>query len=324
MICHFNFIDEYQNLSFLVVSYNQPNFIAFAAWSPNAITFVNNSTIGSNPYGIFVNSINTIYVADQQNNRILVWLNDSINPITISPSTWLTPCALFVTTTGDIYVDNGFSNGQVDKWIMDTNSSVLAMYVGSACYGLFVDINNNLYCSMSNLHQVVTTSLNSVSNVLKIVAGTGCFGSTSNTLNTPRGIFVNTNFDLYVADCNNSRIQLFQSGQVNGITVAGTGSLNITITLSCPTGIVLDADNYLFIVDSGNHRIIGSGPNGFRCLVGCYGSGSASNQLYYPQSMAFDSFGNIFVTDSSNSRIQKFILLNTTFGKCVIVLCSDK
>jgi hypothetical protein len=263
-------------------------------------------------------------VTDQQNNQILVWLSNSINPTETISGNLLTPNALFVTITGDIYVDNGFSNGQVDKWTINANSSVPAMYVGSACYGLFVDINNNLYCSMSDLHQVVTTSLNSVSNVLKIVAGTGCYGSTSDTLNTPRGIFVNTNLDLYVADCNNSRIQLFQSGQINGATVAGTGSLNITITLSCPTGIVLDADNYLFIVDSGNHRIIGSGPNGFRCLVGCYGNGSASNQLYYPQSIAFDSFGNMFVTDSSNNRIQKFILLNNTFGKYVIVVRSYK
>ena len=89
-----------------------------------------------------------------------------------------------------------------------------------------------------------------------------------------------------------------------------------TFTLSCPTGIVLDADKYLFIVDSSNHRIIGSGPNGFRCLVGCLGTiGSASNQLNYPQSMAFDSYGNMFVTDQSNNRVQKFILINYTVGK---------
>ena len=120
---------------------------------------------------------------------------------------------------------------------------------------------------------------------------------------------------IQLVDQNNNRIQLFRSGELNATTVAGVGSSNITITLNSPSGVVLDADKYLFIVDQDNNRIVGSGPNGFRCLVGCSGGGSASNQLYYPQSMAFDSYGNIFVTDRSNTRIQKFLLSRNSCGK---------
>jgi DNA-binding beta-propeller fold protein YncE len=226
------------------------------------------------------------------------------------------PYGIFVTITGDIYIDNGFSNGRVDKWAIDTNSSVPAMHVGSACYGLFVDINDILYCSMANLHQVVTKPLNSNSNITAIVAGIGCCGSTSNMLCDPYGIFVNINLDLYVADCGNNRIQLFQSGQLSATTVAGIRSSSTTITLNCPTGIVLDGNKYLFIVDQNNHRIVGSGPNGFRCLVGCSGSyGSASNELWLPWTLSFDSHGNMFVTDYENSRIQKFVLSSDSCGK---------
>ena len=257
-----------------------------------------------------------IYVTDQENSRILVWLNDTINSTNIISATLLSPEAVFVTRIGDIYVDNGHVYGRVDKWAMNRNISVPAMYVGTACYGLFVDINDILYCSMTNSHQVVTRSLHSSSNTTKIVAGLGCPGSTSNMLYYPNGIFVDINFDLYVADCNNSRIQLFKSGQLNGITVAGNGSLNTTITLNWPTGIVLDADNYLFIVDSSNNHILRSGPNGFWCLFGCSGSwGSSSNELYHPQNMAFDSYGNIFVTDKENSRVQKFLLSTNSCSK---------
>jgi hypothetical protein len=157
--------------------------------------------------------------------------------------------------------------------------------------------------------------LDDQSNITTIVAGTGVQGSTSNMLYLPRGIFVDINFDLYVADCYNNRIQLFSLGQLNATTIAGNESTSPTITLYHPSGIVLDGDNYLFIVDQGNNRIVGSGPNGFRCLVGCSGSGSASDQLNNPWSLSFDSYGNMFVTDQSNNRIQKFLSLNNSLGK---------
>jgi hypothetical protein len=305
------------NIFALVVSYNQPRFDQYASWSANAITFADSNTVGSLPYGIFVDTNNAVYAAyNQANGQIFIWRNNSINLTNILSGNLSNPNAIFVTNNADIYVDNGNSVGQVDKWIFNTNTSVIAMYVGRSCYSLFVDINDVLYCSMKDLNQVVTKSLNSASNVVTIVAGTGCNPSSSYMLNQPHGIFVNTNFDLYVADSGNSRIQLFQQGQLNGTTVAGNGLLNTTITLNYPTGIVLDADNYLFIVDSYNNRIVRSGPNGFQCIVGCYGNGSASNQLNNPRMMAFDSDGNIFVTDYINNRIQKFIFINYTLRKC--------
>jgi hypothetical protein len=254
-----------------------------------------------------------------------VWFNNSINhPTRTISGNIASPYTLFVTTSGDIYVDNGQFNHQVDKWTLNTNSSVPAMYVGSGCYGLFVDINNTLYCSLHGLNQVVTKSLNSDSNITKTVAGNGTAGSTSNMLNKSEGIFVNINFDLYVADYGNNRIQLFQSGQLNATTVAGNKSSNPTIILNGPTGIVLDAEGYLFIVENNENRIIGSGPNGFRCIVGCSGAGTASNQLRGPQTLSFDSYGNMFVTDWGNSRIQKFIFLNNSSGKCSMVYLKEQ
>jgi hypothetical protein len=256
-----------------------------------------------------------IYVADQENGRIQIWLDDNTNPTKTLSGNLSIPYSIFVTIDGDIYVDNGNLTGRIDKWSLNTNTSVVAMNVDQKCFGLFVDINDILYCSMRDLHQVVSKPLNSNLNITTIVAGIGCSGSTSNMLSTPYGIFVDIDFDLYVADCGNDRIQLFQSNQLNGKTVAGNGSSD-TIALNCPTGIVLDADNYLFIVDSLNHRIVGSGPNGFKCLVACSGSpGLASNELNQPWSLSFDSYGNMFVADRNNHRIQNFLLSTNSSGK---------
>jgi streptogramin lyase len=169
---------------------------------------------------------------------------------------------------------------------------------------------------MNDKNQVVKRWL--CSNVTKVtmVAGTGVDGSGPKKLSGPYGIFVDINFDLYVADYGNNRIQRFQSGQRNGTTVAGFKSSVTTISLNGPTGVVLDADKHLFIVDSDNNRIVGSGSEGFRCIVGCSKSpGSESNKLKEPWSLSFDSLGNIFVTDWGNSRIQKFVLLTNSCSK---------
>ena len=197
------------------------------------------------------------------------------------------------------------------------------MYTCGRCWDLFVDINDTLYCALRDFHVVVSKSLCQNANAWTVVAGTGIRGSTSDMLDNPRGIFVNINFDLYVADRMNHRIQLFPSGQTHGTTVAGNTSSNVTITLNQPTGVVLDADNYLFIVDSVNNRIVKSGPNGFRCIIGCNGTGQGSNQLNFPVSLRFDSHGNIFVSDHDNNRIQKFLLLPDTCSKsCILIFIS--
>jgi hypothetical protein len=305
-------------LIFAAVSYNQPKFCANATWNPNATTLADSSIVGTNPFGIFVDTSNTISVAALSMNSVQVWFNESIYPSKTLSGGLSTPYALFVSTTGDIYVDNGASNGRVDKWTRNGSTSVPVMYVGGACYGLFIDVNNTLYCSIPSQHQIVTKSLNNDLNTITIVAGTGCSGNTPNMLSSPYKIFVNINFDLYVADTLNNRIQLFKTGQLNATTVAGTGA-PATISLNEPTGVVLVADEYLFIADNSNHRVIGSDVNGFRCIVGCSGPGSASNQLHYPQSLSFDTYGNIFVTDQVNNRIQKFDLSTNTCGKKIVI-----
>ncbi|CAF1303490.1 unnamed protein product [Adineta steineri] len=288
------------------LSFNQPKFCSTSIWNSYGITFANRSIVGQYAGTIFVNTNNTIYVVNRESNTILIWHEESVHPTKIIRGNFTYSESIFVTSNNDIYIDDGFINGRVQKWKAETNMFITVMNVKSPCAGLFVDINDTLYCSMTNHHQVVKRSLHdTVMTSNRVAAGTGIQGSASNELAYPRGIFVDVNLDLYIADCLNDRVQLFQSGQSNGITVVGSMSLNPTITLRCPSGIILDAEKYLFIVDSGNSRIVGSSLNGFRCLVGCYGEGSQSNQLAGPSSFSFDGFGNMFVTDSLNHRVQK-------------------
>jgi len=266
------------------------------------------------PFDIFVDRNNAVYLSNRFGGNVHVWNEGSTNVTRTISNISFCPGSLFVTINGDIYVGSAF-DGKVAILALNETDRTVVMNFNSTCFGLFVDIANYVYCSMRTEHRVVKQSLGASMNTLITVAGTGSPGSASNMLDHPDGIFVNINFDLYVADCDNNRVQLFKFGQLNGITVAGKNAL-LSIELDHPIAVFLDDDGYLFILDSKKARIIGSNSNGFYCLVGCSGTrGGEPYQLWYPFAAAFDSYGNILVADAVHKRIEKFILITNVFGK---------
>ena len=292
------------------IAYNQPKFCRNASWDADAITILNASQLPYGPMGIFVNKNNTWYIAPNGNNQLVYGVGATINPSTLAS----VGLCVFVSANDEIFTNNGNSE-QVTMWAMNGTVSHTVMFANNYCRGLFVSTNNTLYCSLTEEHQVIMKSLDDPTNMLTTVAGTGCPRSSVTELNYPYGIFVDYNSNLYVADGYNHRIQLFHSGQTSATTVAGTGAPS-TITFFYPLDVKLDADGYVFVVDTNNRRIIGSGPDGFRCVAGCSGVyGSASNQLSNPHSMSFDSDGNIWVADLDNQRIQKFLLRTNSCGE---------
>ena len=304
-ICIFNIIE---------VSYSQPKLSGCAQWNSHGITLADETVVGIEPKDIFIDRNNTIYVLDHDNGRIQMWNANSKTPMTIPLDYWLEYKGFFVSLDESIYIGHK-DDGTIEKWSRNGTKSAVVMKFDDSCFALFVDINNYLYCSMINKDQVVKQPLDGITNMSIRVAGTGILGDASDMLTFPRGIFVDINLDLYVADYGNNRIQLFKAGQLNGTTVAGVDSTP-SIALYNPTAVFLDADGYSFIVDTFNYRIIGSRSNGFFCVVGCsHVIGSASDQLDMPNSAAFDSYGNIYVTDTFNDRIQKFNLLTNISGK---------
>ena len=294
----------------LAVSLNQPKFSPCATWSPNATTFANINTVGY-PGGLFINNNNTVFVASFDLNHVIVWLEGITAPTRVISGGLNYPDSIFVTNNGDIYVDNGFINQQVDKWMVNATSSVKVMDITSECYDMFIDLNSTLYCSLDREHKVVKMSLDDSSKTVTIAAGTGTSGAGPYMFNKPAGILVDIKLNLYVADALNNRIQFFQAGQLNGSTIS-----TAPYTIGRPNDMAFDADGYLFIIDRAGVRIIGSGSLGFRCIVGCTGVvGSASNQLDFPWQLSFDSYGNLFVADYNNARVQKFFLATNACGK---------
>ena len=159
------------------------------------------------------------------------------------------------------------------------------------------------------------------------VAGTGegSFGgdggpAVRSQLREPRGVAVDGAGNLYIADSQNNRIRKVDStGTIT--TVAGTGAFGfsgdggpaVRSQLYFPSGVTVDGAGNLYIADSGNHRIRKVDSRGTITTVAGTGFGFSSGdggpaveaRLSYPEGVALDGAGNLYIAASGNHRIRK-------------------
>jgi sugar lactone lactonase YvrE len=144
--------------------------------------------------------------------------------------------------------------------------------------------------------------------IVTTVAG-GNYGSAANQISNAKGVYVDSNGNIFVADFNNHRIQKWTPGAIEGITVAGgNGQGSSDNQLSNPSDVYVDNNGNIFVADASNNRIQKWTPGASAgiTVAGGNGQGSAANQLNYPSSVYIDSDRNIFVADANNNRIQKW------------------
>lgn len=237
------------------------------------------------------------------------------------------PNSVFVASISDIYVNNE-EKKCIDKWMVNSSKSEIKVDTGESCSGLFVDSNDTLYCSQKKSDSVIKISLKRISDgweaIVRCTNGwLACF-SGSKSIDSPHGLFVDDNFNLYVADSGNNRIRFFEPGNHEGITFFDSNTLVSGTGIRYPTSIILDAARNLYVADTMNHRIIFVSANKYvhRCLIGCKGKpDSNANLLKRPTSISFDSDGNLFVADTENHRVQKFSLTEPLSGTSHTSLC---
>ena len=87
--------------------------------------------------------------------------------------------------------------------------------------------------------------------------------------------------------------------------------VNISFKFNLPTGLAVDSTENLYVVDSGNHRVLKFNKAGNQIIEwGNFGTKNGEFNFYEDMGtvcgIAIDSQDNIFVVDKGNYRIQKF------------------
>lgn len=131
----------------------------------------------------------------------------------------------------------------------------------------------------------------------------GSEGSEEGQFDFSRGVAVDSQGNVYVADNFNHRIQKFSS---SGDFITAWGSLgNGDGQLNGPSGVAVDSQDNAYVADELNHRIQKFTSAG--AFVTAWGSlGNGDGQFNYPHDVAVDSQDNVYIVDSGNFRIQKF------------------
>lgn len=163
-----------------------------------------------------------------------------------------------------------------------------------------------------------------------LVIGQNNFTSTDSTLSAtgldqPYGMTFDKDGNLWVADTNNNRIieyrPPFTTGEDTSMVI-GSPSFDKGMyptnanSLAAPYGLAFDKSGDLWAVDYYDNRVLEYVPPfenqmNASLVLGQYdftsnSDGSTPNSMNLPSAIAFDSAGNLWVTDSLNNRVLEF------------------
>ena len=214
----------------------------------------------------------------------------------------------------------------------------------SSPFDAVFDKSGNLWVSDTNNNRVLefsppfSTGMNA-----SLVIGQSSFttyaGSTSQSgLYYPGDIAFDSSGNLWVADAGNSRVLEFQAPFTNGMSAsivlgqAGFTTPNPGVsanTLYTPIGLAFDSSGNVWVADSGNSRVLGfarpfSNGESASLVIGQTGytsqaPGLSQTQVYFPEAIAFDRFGDLWVADTGNDRVLEFGVPLSTGARASLV-----
>eukprot|EP01100_Stratorugosa_tubuloviscum_P012726 TRINITY_DN6145_c0_g1_i7.p1 TRINITY_DN6145_c0_g1~~TRINITY_DN6145_c0_g1_i7.p1 ORF type:complete len:300 (-),score=127.78 TRINITY_DN6145_c0_g1_i7:117-1016(-) len=164
--------------------------------------------------------------------------------------------------------------------------------------GVSIDNDDNIYVADSKNHCI--RIYNKQGELIKTIGGRQ--GNSNGCFNEPWGITIdNENKELFVTDCKNHRIQIFDC--LTGRFKRKFDNLGNHGNLNYPVGITIYGDR-LLIADNNNHRIVIMNKR-TGDLMKVFGNENKQQQREQPCNIVVYN-DTIFVTDNNNHRIQAY------------------
>jgi len=260
------------------------------------------------PYGMAVDSFGNVYIADNNNNRVL-----KVPPTDPTCATSCTtigtglslPISVAVDGAGNVYIADAY-NGRVLLETLSGGSytqSVVANRSSNGLsypYGVAVDGSGNVYIADYGNSQVFLETLSGGSYTQSVL-----LNSSLNGLNGPTGVAVDAGGNLYIADIGNSRVlkETYAGGGYTQSVVANSSSNG----LYHPQGVAVDGSGNVYIADTSNNRVLLetlSGGSYTQSVIATHDV-PKSNSLSSPTGVAVDGSGNVYIADYSNNMVLK-------------------
>ena len=261
------------------------------------------------PYGVAIDSLGNLFVADTKNHKIRK----------------ITPAGTVTTFAGPAPGSN--DTGDADG----TGNAARFIYP----HGIVPDNSGNLFVADTYNNKIrKITPAGVVTTFAGPAMGSITSGDTDATGNAARffnpiNIEADNSGNLFVADGYNQKIRkITPAGVVTTFAGPAPGSndpgdsdgTGNAARFNYPYGIAIDGSGNLYVGDTGNQNIrkitaasivktFAGPPPGSHPTGDLDGTGTAA-RFYSPYGIAVDNSGNLFIADSQNNKIRKIIILS--------------
>jgi sugar lactone lactonase YvrE len=310
------------------------------------------------PIGLAVDANDNLFIGDDFNNRVRRVDAVTGNISTVAGSASVGFCGdggpatsaclnqvvgIATDANGNLFITD-YGNNRIRR--VDAVTGIISTVAGSAnagfcgdggpattaCLsgpvGVKVDANGNLFIADYNNNRI--RRVDAVTSIISTVAGSASAGfcgdggpATAACLNSPAGLTLDSNGNVFVADRFNHRVRRVDAITGMITTVGGNGTPGFcgdggpagSACLNAPSDLAVDGAGNLSIADRGNHRIrrvngagiISTVAGGGAPSPGFCGDGGAASRacLFNPTGVAFDPVsGGLLVGDTDNHRVR--------------------
>ena len=256
------------------------------------------------PFGVRLNAAGTVlYVADRYNNRI--------DELSTTDGSFLGSFGTAGTGAGQMEqpIGLGVDPGNGTVYVADFDNNRVDVFSAAGVFEAAFGWN---VVSNANAFQICTTTCHA-----------GLSGANGGEFNLPIGVAVDSGHNVYVSEYGGNRVQAFAAGPSPNWILEEISS----VPLDQPYGMAIDHAGNLLVADAGDSRIVeltttlmfvstfgwgvSDGAAGFEhCTTTCQGgiAGVGAGQLQYPEDVAVDPTGDIYVADDGSARVDRFTI----------------